>query len=95
LEGEYLTVRDNRRAVDQEVFSDAGDLDGDGASNTEEYNNVKSHGGSIDDFASATSDPSSRGFALPAAGWLGLLLLALGILYVYRRYGIRMEEFRA
>ena len=86
LEGEYLTVRNNRRAVDAEVFSDAGDLDGDGHSNTEEYNTVKAHGGSIDDFAEATSNPNLRGVPLPAAGWLGLALLALGLILVYRRY---------
>lgn len=86
LEGEYLTVRNQSRAVDPEVFSDEGDLDGDGASNTEEYDNVISSGGSSDDFANAASDPNSKGIPLPVAGWAGLVILTLLLAVAFRRY---------
>ena len=41
--------------MSDEIFSDDGDLDGDGAANAEEYLTIIESGGSIDDFAAAAA----------------------------------------
>jgi len=76
LEGVYEVVHSPARLISDEVFSDDGDLDGDGVSNVEEYDNVIESGGSIDDFAEATSDPNLKGILMPVLGVLGLVVLA-------------------
>ena len=77
LQNTYDTVRNSSRGTTDEVLSDEGDLDDDGYSNGEEYDNVVNSGGSLDDFAEAALDPNSRGVPLPATGLLGLIVLVL------------------
>jgi hypothetical protein len=78
LTGDYQTVRGNIRSEGEQPFSEGGDLDGDGFSNEEEYVNVVTSGGDIDDFADAVSNPKSRGIiGMPALSALGLAFMIL------------------
>lgn len=62
-----------------EVFSGQGDLDGDGVSNHQEYENVITTGGNLNVFLSAATDSSSNGKAVPANGPRGLSVLVFTI----------------
>ncbi len=87
LTNTYETVRGPKRALSDEVFSEEGDLDGDGTNNVVEYDNVLRSGGTMEDFAEATSDPGSRGIvAAPVMGWFGLVLLGSALLLLFRIY---------
>ncbi|MBM3288639.1 MAG: hypothetical protein FJY92_00665 [Candidatus Hydrogenedentes bacterium] len=75
-----------------EPFSAQGDLDGDGVTNGEEFQNNANAGGDIDSFMTAATDPGLNGKALPAMGAWGIaacaaLLLGLGL----RRAGLRRK----
>ena len=60
-----------------EPFSGTGDLDEDGYSNAEEWAQVCSWGGTIDDFVNAATNSEWSGEPVPVAGGLGLALAAL------------------
>lgn len=76
-------------------LSPEGDLDGDGWTNLQEYNNVIASGGDEQDYIEAAMNPNDNGSnvlspGLPVAGGTGLLLLigafgAAGVLRVKRR----------
>jgi hypothetical protein len=75
-----------------EIFSADGDLDGDGLTNQEEYDQVVAAGGDRDVFVRAAMDPGNfwpGNPALPLAGLLGLALLSgaasVGGVYVIRK----------
>ncbi len=72
-----------------EVFSGQGDLDGDGVNNQQEYQNVVSIGGDINQFMDSATDPINNGKALPTLDAWALILLAAMIaaagLYQYRK----------
>jgi hypothetical protein len=82
LRNSYETVRGPSRSVDDEVYSDEGDLDGEGASNAEEFNNVVASGGSVENFAEASSDPNSRGIVMPVSGAFATIVLMASILVI-------------
>ncbi|MCC6154087.1 MAG: SBBP repeat-containing protein [Candidatus Hydrogenedentes bacterium] len=69
-----------------EPFSAQGDLDQDGVTNGEEYQNNEDAGGDIDSFMAAANNPNSNGKALPAMGtWAVLLSVALLLGFGRRR----------
>ena len=67
-----------------EPFSGAGDIDGDGITNADEYGAVVSYGGSIDTFAQVALYWPGAG-PLPVAGVIGLGALASVIALVGAR----------
>ncbi|MCX5770686.1 MAG: hypothetical protein NTZ09_10500 [Candidatus Hydrogenedentes bacterium] len=80
LVNDYATVRSNAKGP-EEIFSDSGDLDGDGATNLEEYLNIIAWGGSIDDFAYAASVATWwQGGPMPASVFYGLMALVVLLL---------------
>lgn len=89
LQGNYMVVTSGAKTP-TEPFSGAGDLDGDGTSNVEEFDNVIAMGGDFDDFLfSALSTTTNGSLPLPAHSRTGLgacvgMMLALG-LWVRRR----------
>ncbi len=69
-----------------EPFSALGDLDQDGVTNGEEYQNNEDAGGDIDSFMAAANNPNSNGKALPAMGtWAVLFCVALLLAFGRRR----------
>lgn len=75
-----------------EPFSAQGDLDGDGYTNGEEYQNNLDAGGDIDSFLIAANDPNSNGKTLPAMGaWGTAVCAALLLVLGRRRFGLRRE----
>jgi probable HAF family extracellular repeat protein len=77
LANSYEIVRELSKLVNDEIYADDGDLDGDGLTNQEEYDLVLADGGTILDFAAAATDPTQLGAkSLPIRiQTLGLLLL--------------------
>ena len=76
-----------------EVFSAQGDLDGDGVTNLEEYQNNQAAGGTLDTFLAAANNPALNGKSIPAADpWaliaLALVLAAAGVHLHFRRRGL-------
>ncbi|HRK34531.1 MAG TPA: SBBP repeat-containing protein [Candidatus Hydrogenedentes bacterium] len=68
-----------------EPFSGAGDLDGDGVTNAEEYQNNESVGGTIESFMSAAVNPNLDGKSVPALGAWGIVTCAAAMIAVYWR----------
>jgi len=93
----YTTVRSLGGKALDEPFSDEGDLDADGLSNGDEYDNVIASGGLMPEFLVAVLNPNLMGAALPAmdryfAGLLVFLLLALGIAFQVNRTRPRSKQ---
>jgi hypothetical protein len=78
LVGSYSSFVISKTA--NEPFSASGDLDGDGYTNIEEFQNNEDAGGDIYRFLEAASDPTLSGKALPAAEALGILGVGAAIL---------------
>jgi len=93
LECDYVVYHVNAKTID-EPFSDDGDLDGDGVTNADEYDNVIPWGGSIDDFVSAAMQSWWSGEELPAATRPSLALLAVLLLLALAAAGLRAGATR-
>lgn len=65
-----------------EPFSAQGDLDGDGYTNLEEFENSQAAGGGIDEFMEAANDPNSNGKALPALRSWGIAALLASLIVI-------------
>ncbi len=84
LGGTYISFVITKTA--SEPFSAQGDLDQDGVTNGEEYQNNEAAGGDIDSFMAAANNPNSNGKTLPAMGmWGALLCVALLLAFGRRR----------
>ena len=68
-----------------EPLSGAGDFDGDGVSNAQEYANVVANGGDIEDFLAAATDPGTSGLPMPLYVWPVAVALMGGCLWTVRR----------
>lgn len=88
LQGNYRIAGAGAKA-NGEPFSAQGDLDGDGLSNLEEYQNVINANLTMDDYVAAATNPLLDGTAsvdsLPLAGVLGLLTTTAALGLVGRR----------
>ncbi len=80
LQCNYPVYDINDKTAD-EPFSDDGDLDGDGMTNADEYDNVAAWGGSMEDFIEAVTNPSSYGQPMPTVRWVGLACLAALLMF--------------
>jgi hypothetical protein len=58
---------DSSAKSQNEPYSASGDLDEDGASNVEEYQNILASGGTTHDFVASATDPMSDGSQLPGS----------------------------
>jgi len=77
LECDYVVYHGNNKATD-ESFSDDGDLDNDGITNADEYDNIVSLGGTMEDFVEAVMEPVQ----MSVAATRGLLILTSLLLLV-------------
>ncbi len=97
LNNVYVTVRHPGGKTPDEPLSDEGDLDLDGVSNGDEYDNVIASGGAIIEFLIAVLNPNLMGAALPALDrtflWL-LVFLFVALGTVSHGYGRRSKSPR-
>lgn len=86
LEGDYVVFWAPGSKGAEELFSGAGDLDGDGLTNFEEYERTVAVGGSMEDFVEAATGGEP---GVPNVTWPGIVLLAglvlLAAVFLVRR----------
>ncbi len=90
LANDYVTVLHPGAKTSDEPFSDEGDLDSDGVTNGDEYDNTIASGGAMTAFLVAVLNPALMGAALSAqdstfVALLVFLFVALGAFHHFRR----------